>query len=176
MIRLELSGPAWCDRFPTDRTTATLRKPFRHQVQRFIGSLEDGGARVSIAATWRPAERAWLMRQAWDLRHGLTRPELVPARDGIPIQWVHPTEAASLEAAAAMVEAYGLVYRPSLTSRHLFGRAIDLGLEGWRGTSVRDARGELVTLATERDLYRLGAGFGVHKLLGDEPHWSDDGR
>lgn len=176
--KLELSGPAWCERWPTDRTTAGLVQPFRSAVQRFITALEAAGCTVRISATRRPSERAYLMRGAWDIVHGLTRPELVPAREGVPIQWVHPTHEASVEAARQMVERYELAHRPSLNSRHIDGRAIDMRIEIPRRVTVRSATGALVELrpGATTELWSLGATYGVIKLPSDPPHWSDDGR
>lgn len=175
---MTLSGPSWVSKFPTERTTASLVQPFRAGVQRFVTALELAGAVVHITATKRPAERAWLMRQAWDVAYGNVRPENVPARSGIDIQWVHPTHAASIEAAKAMVAAYGLVYRPSLTSRHIEGLAIDMDIDWDREITVTDPCGVPVRLAVgdTATLYKLGAAFGVHKLVSDPPHWSSDGR
>jgi hypothetical protein len=175
---MPLSGPSWVTQYPTGRTTASLVQPFRGNVQRFITALETAGATVRITATKRPPERAWLMQTAWDVARGAVRPEQVPKRSGIDIQWVHTTQAASIEAARAMVAAYGLVYRPSLTSRHIQGRAIDMSIDWDRELEVVDGCGLPVRLRVGdlTTLYKLGASYGVMKLVSDPPHWSDDGR
>lgn len=172
---LQLSGPAWVGMFPTGRTTASLVQPFRAHVQAFIGALEASGIFVRISATRRPIERAHLMHYAWDIANGLIQPELVPARAGVPIQWVHATPEASRAAAQAMVLAYDLAVRPSLTSRHIGGRAVDMAIVGWENHVVINGQGVRVRLQTLEDLCALGASFGVHKLRSDPPHWSDDG-
>lgn len=178
---MELSGVAWCERYPGSRSTADLVEPFQTSVEQFITALESAGARVSISATLRPPHRAWLMRQAWDIDHGLVAPSAVVAREGVPIQWVHPSAAESLAAARAMVQAYRLAVRPSPTSRHIEGRAIDMTI-AWSGViRPRDANRCVVELDAARGLqqqrlYDLGAAYGVVKLVSDPPHWSTDGR
>lgn len=60
------AGIYWVRQFPTSKTTAILKPPFRRNVQKYILALEAGGAVVSIAATQRPPERAYLMRGCWE--------------------------------------------------------------------------------------------------------------
>jgi hypothetical protein len=148
------AGPVWVDRYPTSRSVDDLVSPFREGVIAFLADLDARGCTVTITSTRRPAERAWLMRHAWDVAHGFD-PGAVPTRSGIDILW-------TLDGARAMVAAYRLAYRPSLTSRHIDGRAIDMTIRGWTGTNA--------------ELWALGAQYGVVKLQSDPPHWSDDGR
>lgn len=170
-----LSGPSWVELYPTSRSTGTLAEPFQTKAERFITALEAAGIAVKLNATYRPPERAYLMRYAWDIAHGKVRPQEVPAMPGVLVQWNHGNEAASVAAARAMVAAYGLAYRPSLTSLHIERRAIDMTITGWAGKSVRDGQGALKVLKTAEDLYALGASYGVKKLRSDPPHWSDSG-
>ena len=149
------AGPDWCLRFPTERTTASLVLPFRRYVQSFIGELERRGCTVTIAATRRPAERAFLMHWSWRIAREGYDVRQVPNREGIDIRW-------SILGARAMVSGYGLVHRPSLTSRHIEGKAIDMRVDGWTGTTS--------------ELHHLGASYGVIKLASDPPHWSTDGK
>jgi hypothetical protein len=184
---VKLSGPEWCREFPTERTTAGLRPPFRGKVQRFITSLEAGGVAVRVVATRRPAERAYLMHWAWRIAREGFDPRRVPARAGVDIQWWHGELGASRSAAAAMVSAYGLAYKPSLTSHHIAEEgegalAIDMDVT-WSGVvKVLDANGDEVELDAAKGneanpvLHRVGASFGVYKLVKDPPHWSVDGR
>lgn len=178
----ELSGVSWVARYPTGKTTATLALSFRRGVQGFITSLEHGGAHVSISATRRPRERAYLMHWAWRIDRKEVSPSDVPLMEGVDIEWVHPTYAESRDAAQAMVEGYGLKYRPSLTSKHIpetpdaLVTAIDMTITNWQGRTVVNGKGARVRLDSEEDLYQCGATFGVMKLRGDEPHWSDNGR
>lgn len=150
-----VAGKRACELWPTSKTTASLVEPFQSNVEAFITCLErEHGCVVKINATRRPEPRAWLMRYAWDIaRRGLPLSK-VPVREDIPITW-------SVAGAKAMVLEYGLVVRPSLVSRHIEGRAIDMEIEGW-------AHGDDA-------LYALGETFGVWKLRSDRPHWSDDG-
>lgn len=149
------AGVAWVECYPTSRDVEDLADPFRRNVRRFLSELFARGCTYRISATLRPPERAWLMRQAWDLAHGLVALSAVPTRPGVDIVW-------SIEGAREMVSGYQLVVRPSLTSRHIQGRAIDMRISGWQGT--------------DGALYDLGETFGVRKLVSDPPHWSDDGR
>lgn len=181
-MTLELSGPAWCDRFPTERTTASLIQPFRSNLQQFIGALEVAGVAVQITATRRPRERAWLMHWSWRIaREGLD-PRLVPADAAVQIAWWHGELGASVAAARAMVDRYGLAVRASLTSRHIEGRAVDMTVSWAKRISIVDADGTthiLVPDATPHDneaLIAAGRSYGVLKLRSDPPHWSDDGR
>lgn len=54
----EPAGAAWCSRYPTSTSVSDLIEPFRGKVLEFISALEADGARVTVAATYRPAERA----------------------------------------------------------------------------------------------------------------------
>lgn len=177
----ELSGPQWVERYPGDRTTATLVQPFRRGVIAFITALEAGGAHVKISATFRPPQRAYLMVMAYGIWRHEIEPAACPKRDDVPINWEHPTLRASWEAAKAMVQGYGLVHRPSLTSRHTEGRAIDMTI-AWSGRiEVVDGTGAKRTLSSAKgtmnnpDLWAVGKSYGVHHLESDPVHWSDDG-
>ncbi len=122
------------------------------------------------------------MRCVWDVVRGKVSPEKLPKLEGVDIDWVHPTPEASLNACQRMFDIYGLVARPSLTSRHITGQAVDMNIN-WHGTiEVIDGNGNKVLLSTDRGtemnphLWALGASYGVHKLKSDPPHWSTDGR
>lgn len=179
---MEPSGRQWCARFATSCATADLKQPFRSSVEAFIGALQSAGATVSIAATWRPERRAYLMHYAWLIVKEGINPATVPPMSGVDIDWCHDGNMPSARAAAAeMVLCYGLRYRPSLHSRHIQRRAIDMKIV-WHGTiTPMNANGEEVFLSWEtgkgvpESLIALGAGYGVHKLRSDPPHWSDDG-
>jgi hypothetical protein len=180
-LELELSGPQWCARFPGSASTATLALPWRRSVQAFILALEAGGAKVKIYATYRPPERAYLMHWAWRIYHSATSPSAVPAREGVAIRWVHPTQAESWEAARAMVQTYALVHETALMSRHTERLAVDLSVSWSGGIHVRDGDGQLRRLSSARgfdnnpDLHEVGRSYGVVKLVSDKTHWSVDG-
>ncbi len=108
----ELSGVAWVARFPTSNSTETLVDCFRQKWEAFLAALEDAGAIVSISATLRPPERAYLMHWSFVVNTGEVEPVDVPKHAGVEIEWVHrkpngsPDLAASRAAAAAMVHGY----------------------------------------------------------------------
>lgn len=173
------SGPAWVSRFPGSSSTTDLTPAFRSAVDQFIAALRTSGAGVSIAATYRPRERAYLMHYAWRIaREGLS-PGQVPPMAGVDIEWVHVD---SRRAAEQMVAAYGMRYIAALGTLHEQRRAIDMSIS-WSGTlNIRDAAGTTVAIAssprdgTNPELARVGASFGVIKAtFADDPHWSDNG-
>jgi peptidoglycan hydrolase-like protein with peptidoglycan-binding domain len=185
----KLSGAHWVDQFPTSRTIGSLVEPFRGNTARFLAALQNTDASVSIAATRRPPERAYLMHYAWRIANEGLSPTAAPPYPGVDIQWVHidskgiVNSAASRAAAAEMVSKYGLKYKPSLTSRHAEGRAVDMTIAWLGNLTIADGRGAVKTItstprtgADNRDLWAVGASYGVTKLVGDPPHWSDDGR
>jgi hypothetical protein len=179
----ELSGPQWCARFPTSTSCDDLLPEFRDKVLAFISAMKRAGAGVSIAATYRPPERAYLMH--WCSLIGNTGQDIaaVPPMSGVDIDWSHGGEFGEARAAArAMIKAYAIRYPPSLTSRHTQRRAIDMTIE-WSDTlPIRDFNGNLKNVTSlprtgqNSDLVKVGATFGVIKLVKDPPHWSDDGR
>jgi hypothetical protein len=182
-IRFQLSGPHWINYFPTSRSISDLVSPFRERVQAFHNVLIEAGAQVIIAATYRPPERAYMMHYAARIDRGEIAPEDVPSRAGVDIEWVHYTNAGSLQAAQQMVEAYGLGGNPvALVSRHTQRLAIDWNIT-WEGTlNIKKKDGTLVSIGNPPNgtsntaLHALGTSYGVIKLLNDPPHWSNDGR
>jgi hypothetical protein len=106
-------------------------------------------------------------------------PATVGPMDGVDIQWVHPNAKAAAE---LMVRAYGVVFRPVLNTRHTSGLAVDMDIT-WPGDlTIARADGQSVTIASlprtgagNTDLHKVGASYGVIKLLTDAPHWSVDG-
>lgn len=185
---MPLSGREWVERYPTSRNVSDLVEPFRAAVTKWLNALKAAGATVTIDATFRPPERAYLMHYSFRIaREGLD-PTQVPAYQGVDIQWVHKDGqgqadvAASRTAAGQMVEAFGVVFKPVLASRHTQGRAIDMTI-AWKGPlTIVDAKGQRVTIsstprtgADNPALHRVGASYGVIKLATDAPHWSSDG-
>jgi hypothetical protein len=182
-LRFRLSGPHWYRYFPTSRAISDLTSPFREKVQAFQKALIDGGAQTIIAATYRPPQRAYLMHYAARIDRGTITPENVPSRSGVDIEWVHYTRAGSLQAAAQMVEVYGIGGNPvALESLHTERLAIDWNIT-WEGTlNVKDGRGRTTAIGEPRNgannskLFDVGASYGVYKLASDPPHWSYNGR
>lgn len=178
----EPSGRAWCARYPTSTSVDDLVEPFRSNVKRFIEAIEAAGGTVTISATYRPPERAYLMHSAWQIARLGVDPHTVPAHPGVDIDWTHGGDvAAARSAAREMVAGYGIRFQPSLTSHHCIRRAIDMTIR-WDGTlAIRNAAGTPWTIGsvphdgTNPELAKIGASFGVIKLATDPPHWSVDG-
>ena len=177
------SGAVWVSEFPDHASTGDLSATFRTGVEKFIGAMQAAGANVSISSTLRPKERAHLMHYSWRIAKAGDDAATVPAMNGVDIEWVHATAAASRAAALAMVNGYGVVSEPSLTTRHTQGRAIDMTI-GWAGNlTIKNKDGSSVTITTaprtgeNAKLVAVGATYGVVKatFAGDPPHWSDDG-
>lgn len=186
--KCEPSGALWATRYPMSRSTADLTSDFRAKVERFIAALRTAGAFVTISETWRSRERAYLMHYAYRIARENLDPRAAPPLASVNICWLHtdakgnPNLSASKTAALQMVYAYQIVYRPILDSRHIEGRAIDMTIT-WQGAlNIRDAHGKVLTITSEprngagnTELHNVGATYGVVKLVGDAPHWSDDG-
>ena len=172
----EKSGAQWVGRFPTSRQVTDLKGDFKVKVQKFLAAIGDAGGVVSISATYRPPERAYLMHYSNKIAKGKIAAAKVPAMAGVEIDWVHDTEARSKEAAVAMVNAYQIVFQPALKSRHTVGAAIDMKVSKIIGKSVKNADGTSAKIDVLSDLHAVGQTYGVIKLITDPPHWSDNGR
>lgn len=176
-----LSGPSWVSRFPTGTTTQSLTPAFAAAVNLFVAALRQGGASVTISATLRPPERAFLMHYSYKVARSGLDPANVPAMAGVAIDWVHRDAkakvnlTASRAAASQMVSGYGIVYAPALVSRHSQGRAIDMNVTNYLNKKFVDGKAVTTTVKSAAELHALGATFGVIKLVNDPPHWSDDG-
>ena len=190
---LEPSGVAWVARFPTSALVADCAQPFRGKLTAFIAALRAAGAAVNVAATQRPAQRAYLMHWCWSIVKARTDPHAVPPLDGVPIAWAHEDAqgdfdaAASLAAAQAMVTAYGmqnLAVAPALSSKHITGTAVDMAISWTDTLTIANLDGTAVAITSlprtgmNPDLHEVGRTYGVIKFVGgaaDIPHWSDDG-
>ena len=171
----ERSGVAWVPRFPTSVALADLALPFRDNVGSFIAAIETTGGSVHIAATLRPAERAYLMHYCAKLATGGVRAAKIPPMTGVNIEWDHGNENKSQTAARAMRDTYEIVHPPALRSNHTLGLAIDMRIAGVIGKTVKDKAGRAAKINTGSDLYPIGKSYGVIKLVSDPPHWSHDG-
>jgi hypothetical protein len=171
----EKSGAAWVAKFPGSDSLSDLDPTFGAKATTFIDAIKAAGGTVSIAATYRPRERAYLMHYSSKISRGDVKAADVPAMSGVNIDWVHDTEAASKQAATAMANGYGIVFPPALVSRHTEKAAIDMTITGLINKTIKDASDKDVTIKKMADLHAVGAGYGVHKLVSDPPHWSDDG-
>lgn len=180
-----LSGAAWWHanegKFPTSHSVDDLKQPFRANVAAFIAAMRDAGATVSIGATLRHPTRAHLMHYCVKVAKGQIAPGQVPAVAGCDIKWDHGNLAKSKAAAQEMATLFEIVHPASLTSLHIFARAIDMTI-GWSGTlAIKDAQGAVKSIGAPRNgkenaaLHKVGASYKVFKLVSDPPHWSDTG-
>lgn len=179
--RQRLSGAHWVKYFLASTSIDDLASPFRQKVQAFEKALRAAGAKIEIANTLRPPQRAYLMHYASKILRREIAPQNVPSRVGVDISWVHYTNAISIQAAQQMVDAYDIAFPPALQSRHTQGLAIDW-LVTWQGTlNIKNAKGRMVSIGSPPSsyensaLWRVGATYGVIKLASDRPHWSSDG-
>ncbi len=179
-----LSGAIWWHanqgRFANSASLDDLAPDFRDKAKRFITAMRVGGATVTITSTKRNKIRAYLMHYCWAISSGDIAASDVPPEAGCAIVWDHGDATKSRRAAQEMRALFGLVYEPSLKSRHIEGKAIDMVI-GWTGTiKIKDANGKSSMLSspgngTNSALHKIGATYGVIKLLSDPPHWSSDG-
>ena len=184
---MPVSGLDWVHQFPTSSSPDDLAEPFRSAAKSFLAALSDAGAAVSIADTLRPPQRVYLMHWSFLIANATVNPAKVPLMTGVDIQWVHtdtagnPDPVASKSAAQSMVKAYGIVFTPAVTSRHTQGLAIDMNISWTGNLTIQDASDTAVTITSvprngaNPDLHKLGATYGVIKLITDPPHWSSDG-
>jgi hypothetical protein len=185
---MPLSGSSWVSKFPTSTDVEDLIPPFRDNVKLFIAAIKAAGADLTISATYRPLERAWLMAYAWSIAREKLSPAKVPANPAIDIDWVYRRPngridyVASRKAAEDMVQGYDIAFKPALTSQHTARLAIDMTIS-WPATlSIVNAQGKTVAITSlprsgsNADLIAVGATYKVIKLVSDPPHWSVDGR
>lgn len=183
------SGRAWVSYFPTSTSLATLTDPFKSNVSSFIAALKAAGASVTINATQRPPERAYLMHWSYKIVHDHYDVTKIPAKQGVNIDWDHGSQKKSIAAAREMTTGYEVNtskdVAPALTSNHIRGTAIDMTIS-WSGTlSIKDPKGTVVNISsaprdgTNRELMALGRKYGaIHyaPASDDPPHWSHNGR
>ena len=75
----EASGRSWVSRFPGSDLTSGLSGTFRQDVTDFISAMRRAGITVTVFATRRPPERAYLMHYSWLIEKGKIDPADVPA-------------------------------------------------------------------------------------------------
>ncbi|MBN3535398.1 peptidoglycan-binding protein [Sphingomonas pseudosanguinis] len=174
-----LSGAAWWHanqaRYPNSQSVDDLESPFREKAKRFIAALRAAGANVRVSATRRNRIRAHLMHYSWRVAKGQIAPTDVSAIDGCDIQWDHGDLTKSRAAAAEMVRLFHIVFKPSLTSNHIAGTAIDMTISFSGTITVADGSGKSVRVGSVAALNPVGASYGVLKLASDPPHWSANG-
>ncbi len=116
------------------------------------------------------------MHHSWRVARGQLAPADVPAIAGCDILWDHGDLATSRAAAREMVRLFHIVFKPSLTSNHIEGTAIDMTITRPRSMTMTDGAGKTVVVASDAALHTVGASYGVRKLASDPPHWSANGR
>jgi hypothetical protein len=193
---MPVSGPAWVARFPTSKSIDDLSPGFRSKVQAFVDALKAAGATISINATRRSRQRAYMMHFSWCIAKNRIDPaDAMPFRpnDGeeeIDIEWLHqkpngaPDVPASRVAARRMVDGFdigGGSVAQSLNSTHIRGTAIDMSVK-WTGTlSIKNKSGKTVDITStprssvNADLIKVAKTYGVIHFsppAKDPPHWS----
>lgn len=183
----ELSGEQWLNRFPTSTSVDKCVAPFKDNLTSFKAALEAAGASVSIAATFRPLERAYLMHWSWSIVNEDADPKTIPSKAGVNIEWDHGDSKKSTQAAQSMVNGYGmqnLRRAPALNSRHTEGKAVDMTISWTGDLSIKNKDGTTTKITSDpktgmnADLKTVGATYDVMKYIGgddDKPHWSTDG-
>jgi len=177
----ELSGAQWVARFPGSSSVSDLTSPFRENATKFIAAIRAGGGTVNVTATLRPTERAFLMHTSFDIAKATIQAADAPTQPGVDINWVHPTDAQSIQAAQDMVDGYGIVFRPAFPTKHSDGTAIDMNITWTGNLPIKNADGSDATITStprdngNTDLQNVGETYYVLKLVSDKPHWSDDG-
>ena len=184
----DLSGLEWFrsnqSKYPNSDSVGDLDASFKSKVADFISALEAAGAKVKISATRRNATRAALMHWSFKVANGKTKPKDVPKIKGATIKWDHGDDKTSVAAAKDMAgkSGFDIAFQPSLTSRHIQGKAIDMTISWTKSLVIKTKKGEEVTITSSptsgmnKDLHKVGATFGVMKLASDPPHWSTDGK
>ncbi len=178
----EQSWPQWCARFPPSKSLDDLVPDFGDAVRAFLSQLSKAGASVSIADTYRPPQRAYLMHWSCMIGGSGQDPHAVPPMQGVNIDWTcGGAIIKARDAARQMMTGYQIQFPAALESRHTQRRAIDMTI-GWHGTlNIRDFNGQSHAISggpqngSNPQLIAVGATYGVFKLVSDPPHWSDDG-
>ena len=178
----EASGPQWCGRYPASTSLDDLLPDFADKVRAFLSQLTKAGATVTIADTYRPPERAYLMHWCCMVGGSGQDPRAVAPMPGVGIDWAHGGSVpAARDAARQMMSDYEIQFPAALESRHTQRRAVDMTIS-WNGTlNIRDFNGQMHSITggprdgSNPELIKVGATFGVMKLVSDPPHWSDDG-
>lgn len=67
------------------------------------------------------------------------------------------------------------MYQPAISFNHGRGTAIDMNVTRPAIMSIADGAGKQLTIKSSAELNRVGASYGVHKLVADPPHRSANG-
>jgi len=148
----EFSGAQWCARFPTSAKLDDLLPDFADSCRAFLSALKKADATVTIAATYRPVERAYLMHWCCMIGGSGQDPAKAPAMKGVNIDWKHGGSIQKArEAARAMMAGYQIKFPAALVRRHHQRPGNALALDRlW--TSERIGQNH----------FALGVGFGTN--------------
>ena len=182
---LNLSGAAWwhtnAGKYPIIDKINALQGVFADRVQKFVNALRKAGADVHVSETRRNPARVQLMHYSFKLSRAEIQTKHIPKIEGCDIVWDHGNEELSQAAAKEMVELFKAVKEPSLASLHITGKAIDMTIKWSMPITIVDGHGCEVRIAgpgngaSSAALHKVGASFGVMKLLKDPQHWSING-
>lgn len=191
----KLSGKAWWDANekidPLNKKSSDiedLESTFQGKVKEFKKALDDAGTSISIDTTKRPKERAYVLHYAWQVAKGNVQANAVPAMTGVDIVWDHGDDTKSKAGAQEIVTAANVASKPSLTSNHIEGKAIDWTITWTGDLKIKEKGGTDRVIKTtplnggdpgNTELHDVGKGYGVIKGLfsiKDPPHWSFDGK
>lgn len=181
---IEKSGTQWVSRYMGSTSLDDCASGFREDAKAFVDAMRSGGISVSIAATYRPINRAYLMHYAAAISRGEANISNIPKKEGVLIDWAHldasgkPNPQAAKKAAQAMVNAYGIGGNPvALNSNHTNGTAMDIHISNYNGKSIKHADDSINKVNSFSDLVRAGASWGIRWFgSGDKVHWSRSGR
>jgi hypothetical protein len=182
----------WVKRYaPTSDRVEDLDPRFRTKVMEFRDALRAAKANVEVKHTRRTQQAAYLWHWAWKIAQRRCAPkDAKPYSKSSPvpnIQWDHGNLAQSIKGAQEMVSGFMLsvptdsTLPPAEESLHVSGLAIDMKITSTGAISVKKKDGSVVNVKygpvnTNKDLHAVGASYGVHKLLKDNVHWSDNGK
>lgn len=189
----KLSGKHWVEwrnkNAPNTKSLDDLISPFKENVKEFIKAMEDAGMSVSVTNTLRSTKSAYLFHWCWKIGLGKAKAKDAAKMDGVDIEWDHGDDEKSKAGAKEMIDGFGLAvppkseYPPALSSRHTEGRAVDMDITWTKDVKIKkkdgtevDIKGTPRTGAANTVLHQVGASYNVKKLIGDDPHWSDDGK
>lgn len=198
----ELSGAHWVKwadtHAPNSQDLADLDEDFRKNVEAFVAAMKKGAEEagsvlgIKVAATFRHPRRAYLFHWSYKIGQGMAKAKAATPMEGVPIKWDHGKESVSQAKALAMAKGFGLALKgdsdniPALKSNHTRGLAVDMSIS-WDKKFTAKA-GSLGGAAKTFDipgpgagssstaLHKLGASYGVKKLVTDKPHWSANGK
>ena len=193
----KISGKEWWDAnegkspYIKSDKISDLESDFQSKVNEFESALKAAGASISIDTTKRPAERAHVLHYAWQVAKGEIKASAVPSMTGVDITWDHGSEAASKKGAQEILDAATVKSKPSLTSNHIDGKAIDWTITWTGDLKIKKKDGTEIEIKSKprsggdpgnTELHSVGEGYGVIKGLftgpkqkRDAPHWSSDG-